>query len=815
MNSTLAAVSPSPPPSAAGRAHRVIPIQPIAHRPRESHGHEQDLLPRRYSLGVQIFAFAAFTLAFLGWLNESWLFLFDNPIWLNRYTEYAVILGFGLWRIYAEQNRYTRLRLTVLVAAVTVFWWLIPWLTPVFEPYVGYLWSTPVFPSLHVPGTITFFLVLAAVFLFGRRVICGWNCPCVGVRETVGFAFRDRTVRGKWAWRLRHTKWFFFVFYVGVMVVTQYPPNSWTVSFVGLFYLIVGLTYFGTFFVAPITGNRFYCRYLCPYGATFGLLNHAGFYSIRMDKDKCNDCRRCEQVCDMGIPVWEQGKQHGRITGIEDCMGCARCVVSCPTDALEIRDVRNLFKPYLVQNGSHLMKRMPEPVVARVERPSRPAVERAQDRNEIYLPPVFAEIQKQATRCLDCGVPGCRSGCPLGNRIPDWMHATARGEVSVAAQLAMETNPLPEICGRLCPQHRLCEGACTRTKTDGAVAIGSVEQFLGDTALENDWTPPTPIKRNDRKIAVIGAGPAGLACADFLNRAGCTVTVHDKHETIGGLLATGVPPFKLDKSALALRRASWERAGIRFRAGTEVDAAAFSILLAQYDAVFLGTGAQQPRHVKLTNQDLPGVRQALDYLAAVNRGEHAGLRGRRVLVLGSGDTAMDCARAAVRDGAAAVTVASRSHEQSLRASPHEAKAAREEGVRFVFEHLAAEITGAGRVEGVHFTTPAGVHYEPADAVILAFGFEPSPPPWLAAFGVQTDAQGRIAVDARGRTTNPKIYAGGDNAHGPALVVTALAAGRHAAESILASFSVTERLRARARCYLPYKADAPVLEAARP
>ncbi len=815
MNPTIAAVSPSPPLPAVGRAHRVIPIQPIAHQPRDSHGHEQDLLPRRYSLGVQLFAFAAFTLAFLGWLNESWLFLFDNPIWLNRYTEYAIILGFGLWRIYAEQNRYTRLRLTVLVAAVTVFWWLIPWLTPVFEPYVGYLWSPPVFPSLHVPGTITFFLVLAAVFLFGRRVICGWNCPCVGVRETVGFAFRDRTVRGKWAWRLRHTKWFFFVFYVGVMVVTQYPPNSWTVSFVGMFYLIVGLTYFGTFFIAPITGNRFYCRYLCPYGATFGLLNHAGFYSIRMDKDKCNDCRRCEQVCDMGIPVWEQGKQHGRITGIEDCMGCARCVVSCPTDALEIRDVRNLFKPGLVQNGSHLMKQKPEPAVARVERATRPAAVRVQDRQEIYLPPEFAEIQTQATRCLDCGVPGCRTGCPLGNRIPDWMRATARGEVSEATRLAQETNPLPEICGRLCPQQRLCEGACTRAKTDGAVAIGSVEQFLGDGALANGAVPAAPARRNGRRIAVVGAGPAGLACADFLNRAGCDVVVYEKEATVGGLLATGVPLFKLDKTVLEQRLDAWERAGVRFRLGIEVDKVRFASLLVEHDVVFVGTGAQQPRRVTLAGQELAGVRQALDYLATVNRREGAGLRDKRVLVLGSGDTAMDCARAAIRDGAAAVAVFSRSGEGSLRASPREAKAAREEGVRFVFEHLAAEISGRGRVEGMRFTTPTGERHEPADVVILAFGFVPSPPSWLASFSVQTDARGHIVVNERGCTTNPKIYAGGDNASGPALVVTALAAGRRAAEGILASFSAAERLRARARPYLPYKTNAPVLEAARP
>ena len=196
------------------------PAAVIHHMPRASSPSQQGSLPRRYPLWVQWLSMAAFTLAFVGWLNETWLFWFDNPIWLNRYTEYAIILGFGLWRIRSEDNPYTRKRLIVLVTAVTALWWLVPWLVPMFEPYVGYQWGQPVFPALHVPGTITFFLVLSAVFLFGRRVICGWNCPCVGIRETVGFSFRDRTVRGKWAWALRHTKWFFFVFYAGVIVVT-------------------------------------------------------------------------------------------------------------------------------------------------------------------------------------------------------------------------------------------------------------------------------------------------------------------------------------------------------------------------------------------------------------------------------------------------------------------------------------------------------------------------------------------------------------------------------------------------------------------
>jgi len=770
----------------------VIKIHPIRHEPRAAVASEQDLLPRKYHPGIQIFAFAAFTLAFLGWLNETWLFLFDNPIWLNRYTEYAVILIFGLWRIYAERNRYTRLRLTVLVAMVTVFWWLIPWLAPMFEPYVGYLWGQPIFPSIHVPGTITFFLILAAVFLFGRRVICGWNCPCVGIRETVGFAFRDRTVRGKWAWRLRHTKWFFFVFYVGVMVVTQYPPNTWTVSFVGLFYLIVGLTYFGTFFVAPITGNRFYCRYLCPYGATFGLLNHAGFYDIRLDAAKCNDCRRCEQVCDMGIPVWEQGKKFGRITGIEDCMGCGRCVVSCPTDALEIRDVRNLFRPNLVQNGSYLMKKTPAVAVPRVEPAARAPEERVRDANEIYLRPALAEIQKQAARCLDCGVPGCRNGCPLTNRIPDWMQAAARGEFVEAAEIASSTSSLPEVCGRLCPQHRLCEGSCTKTKENGAVTIGAVERYITEIAFESGWKPAAKTARNGRRVAVIGAGPAGLACADFLNRAGCAVTVFDRHAEIGGLLAQGVPPFKLERTVLETRRNLLETAGIEFRLGVEVDGAAMRRLVDEHDAVFFGTGAQVARATTLPGRDLPGVYTALAFLA-----QCPDLAGKRVAVLGAGDTAIDCARHARRLGAN-VTIYARAGAERLRASPREAGVAREEGVEFRFDHLPVAIAGEGQVRSVRFQADAATREEPCDLIVLAFGFLPDAPGWLAGFGVETDENGRIRVDARGRTTHAKIYAGGDNVNGPDLVVTAIAAGRHAAESILDSF----RLPARVVAMLP-------------
>ncbi|MEO5375763.1 MAG: 4Fe-4S binding protein [Alphaproteobacteria bacterium] len=305
---------------------------------------KQRSLPGRYALWVQGLSMAAFAWAFLGWLNETWLFWWDSPVWFNRYTEYVLILCFGLWRIAAEHNPYTRRRLVVLVACVAVLWGLIPWQFPFFEPYVGYPGRQPEFPSLHTPGTLTFFLVLAAVLLFGRRVICGWNCPCVGIRETVGFPFRHVTPRGRWAWRLRHTKWIFFTLYVGAGVVLLSPLNSWSEAYLGFFGLVVVLPYFATLFLSPLTGNRSYCRYLCPFGATFGLLNKVGFYRIDYDERTCTDCGTCLQVCDMGIPVVELGRRSGKVD-VADCMGCGRCVTECPTGSLVFRDVRDVVMP--------------------------------------------------------------------------------------------------------------------------------------------------------------------------------------------------------------------------------------------------------------------------------------------------------------------------------------------------------------------------------------------------------------------------------------------------------------------------------------
>ena len=811
----------------------------LPHLPREQSASIQNSLPSRYKLSIQIFSLAAFTLAFLGWLNESWLFWFESPIWLNRYTEYAIILGFGLWRIQAEQNPYTRRRLKVLVAVVTIFWWLIPWLWPFVEIHLGYLWVQPVFPAIHTPGTVTFFVVLALVLLFGRRVVCGWGCPCVGIRETVGFPFRHKTVRGKWAWRLRHTKWFFFTGYMMVLVATLASPTAWSVKFVGLFYLLVALTYFGTFFIAPLVGNRFYCRYFCPFGATFGVLNHLGFYDIKMDKSKCIECKRCEQVCDMGIPVQRQGKEFGQITGIEDCMGCARCVVSCPTNALEIRDVRNVFRASLRQDASHLLQQG-QPI----DQPREDAVKRenvGQDWYETEILPDIAWIKQQASRCLDCGDPGCRQGCPLQNRIPDWLKLAAKGDIISAAKISHETSPLPEICGQLCPQHDLCEKLCTRNKLEGAVHIGKIEHAINKIALESGWSfPILSHKKNNLKksstVAVIGAGPSGLACAQRLIQNGVAVTVYDQNDNIGGLLVTAIPSFKLNKRTLAHRQALFEEAGVVFRLGQRIDEGELEQIKRQNDLIYVATGAQAPNDIELPGSHLSGVHQAIDFLSSINTsdsprrlsenvafrqnkakfgekaqftdvnehfepnfnavldercvlGQPPKLSGKKVVILGGGDTAMDSARCAVRLGAKSVQVVYRKSQQQMRASLKEQHHSLNEGVQFIFNHQPLEIIGVEWVTGVSFKTQTGEKTIAADQVIYAFGFFHAPPVWLSRLGVATNQQNRISINKHGRTSNDKVFAGGDNTHGADLVVTAVAAGLRAADAMIEQLKI--------------------------
>jgi len=446
----------------------------------------------------------------------------------------------------------------------------------------------------------------------------------------------------------------------------------------------------------------------------------------------------------------------------------------------------------------------------------KPAQERIRDYREIYQPLDPGKASIQADRCLECGNPYCEWKCPVHNYIPNWLKLVEEGNITEAAELSNRTNSLPEICGRVCPQDRLCEGACTLNDGFGAVTIGAVESFITDTALKEGWRPDlSKVRSSGKRVAIIGAGPAGLGCADVLVRNGVKPVVYDRHLEIGGLLTFGIPEFKLEKSVVRQRGELLKEMGVEFVLDTEVGRdILFQQLLDEYDAVFLGMGTYSYMQGGFPGEDLPGVHSALPYLISnVNRclglekdeSEFVDMYGKRVVVLGGGDTAMDCTRTAIRQGALSVVCAYRRDEVNMPGSEREVTNAKEEGVNFMWNRQPVEVVGAEEVEGVKVvTTELGEPDEkgrrrpqpvsgseeviPADAVIVAFGFRPSPPDWLQQFEVETDESGRVKAAEkqtyRFQTANPKIFAGGDMVRGSDLVVTAVHEGREAAQGIL-------------------------------
>ena len=446
---------------------------------------------------------------------------------------------------------------------------------------------------------------------------------------------------------------------------------------------------------------------------------------------------------------------------------------------------------------------------------------------EIYKPYTQDVAANQSHRCLECGNPYCEWKCPVHNYIPNWLKLISEGQLFRAAELCHQTNTLPEVCGRVCPQDRLCEGACTLNDGFGAVTIGNAEKYINDTAFALGWRPDmSQVKWTDKKVAIIGAGPAGLGCADILVRNGVKPVVFDKNPEIGGLLTFGIPEFKMEKNVMLRRREIFEGMGIEFRLNTNIghdsdsDSTAHNIsideLLADYDAVFMGMGTYTYMKGGFTGEDLNGVYDALDFLIAnVNRcqgweknhNDYIDLEGKRVVVLGGGDTAMDCNRTAIRQGAAQVTCAYRRDEANMPGSLREVKNAREEGIEFLFNRQPIEIMGDdnGNVVGLKVITtqlgepdsrgrrspepmPNSEEILPADAVILAFGFRPSPANWFDTARIGMDGSGRVLAAEQQtykfQTSNPKIFAGGDMVRGSDLVVTAIWEGRQAAEGIL-------------------------------
>ena len=460
---------------------------------------------------------------------------------------------------------------------------------------------------------------------------------------------------------------------------------------------------------------------------------------------------------------------------------------------------------------------------ARRDGEKTPAETRKHEFREIYAQMDAAHAQEQSERCLACGNPYCEWKCPVHNYIPNWLQLVAEGRLFEAADLSHQTNSLPEVCGRVCPQDRLCEGACTLNSDGfgegggfGAVTIGHVERYISEEAFKAGWRPDmSHVVPTGKRVAVIGAGPAGLGCADVLARSGVQAVVFDRYDEIGGLLTFGIPEFKMEKSVMLRRRDVFEGMGIEFRLSTEIGKdVSMQDLLDEYDAVFMGMGAYTYMKGGFPGEDLPGVLEALPFLISNVRKcldlakadeVYHDMKDQRVVVLGGGDTAMDCNRTSLRQGAASVTCAYRRDEKNMPGSKREVGNAKEEGVKFLWNRQPVEIVGNGRVEGVKLVTtelgppdargrrtpvvvPGSEEIIPADRVIVAFGFRPNPQPWFADHSIAIDQGGRVIAKGQQhayQTANPKIFAGGDMVRGADLVVTAVWEGREAAKGILA------------------------------
>lgn len=455
--------------------------------------------------------------------------------------------------------------------------------------------------------------------------------------------------------------------------------------------------------------------------------------------------------------------------------------------------------------------------VQRKDPPKKDMEMRTEEFVEIYDPFDTEQVAEQSHRCLECGNPYCEWKCPVHNYIPNWLKLLAEGNLFEAAELSHQTNTLPEVCGRVCPQDRLCEGACTLNDGFGAVTIGNAEKYITDTALAMGWRPDlSDVVPTDKRVAIIGAGPAGLGCADILTRNGVQAVVFDRYPEIGGLLTFGIPQFKLEKQVLQRRREIFENMGIEFRLNTEVGVdIEIDTLMAEFDAVFLGMGTYTAMRGQFPGEDLPGVHKALDYLIG-NVNEKMGytqapesyinLSGKTVVVLGGGDTAMDCVRTAVRQQADRVYCVYRRDEINMPGSRREVQNAKEEGVQFLFNRQPVEVVEYfGEAIGVKVVetalgepgTDGRRRPEPidgsetvieADAIIMAFGFQPSPAEWFGDIEVKlNDWEGVIAPEDQAfkfQTSNAKVFAGGDMVRGSDLVVTAIWEGRQAAEGIL-------------------------------
>jgi len=448
--------------------------------------------------------------------------------------------------------------------------------------------------------------------------------------------------------------------------------------------------------------------------------------------------------------------------------------------------------------------------------PKRDTDNRKEDFNEIYKEFIHGKAQEQSSRCSQCGVPFCQVHCPLSNNIPDWLKLTAEGRLEEAYNLAQSTNNMPEVCGRICPQDRLCEGNCVIEQSGhGTVTIGSVEKFITDNAWANGWVKPIKIEKElNQSIGIIGSGPAGLACAEQLRKKGYKITIYDRYDRAGGLLIYGIPNFKLEKEVVERRIKLLKDGGINFKLNFEVGKdATLDELKKEHDAILIATGVYKPREIDIKGSDLGNIFPAMEFLTTSNKKglgdkvenfENGTLnaKDKNVVVIGGGDTAMDCVRTAVRQKAKTVKCLYRRDKENMPGSAREVANAEEEGVEFVWLSGPKEFIGKNKVEKVLVNKmklgdpddggrrkpiiDEGSEYEiETDIVIKSLGFDPEDLPKLFdKKDLQVSKWGTIKIDFDTMETNLKgVFAAGDIVRGASLVVWAIKDGRDVAESI--------------------------------
>ena len=451
--------------------------------------------------------------------------------------------------------------------------------------------------------------------------------------------------------------------------------------------------------------------------------------------------------------------------------------------------------------------------IERIDPTKRLVLQRLKDFSEIYEPMASNDAGAQSDRCIQCGDPFCLNKCPLHNYIPQWLKAVAEKDLQFAFNLSNEPSPFPEVMGRVCPHDRLCEGDCTLNDGHGAITIGGIETFINEEGFRQGLKPYFPGITTDKKVAIIGAGPAGLSCATYLLRSGIAVTMYERSDRAGGLLTYGIPNFKLDKKIVERRVNLLIEAGLELVLNCEVGKdIEFDTIADKHDAVFIGIGATKSKAAKIAGENASNVYPAMEYLTAIQRKNFAlsyekkfDFKDLDVVVVGGGDTAMDCVRTAKREGAKNVTCLYRRDAHNMPGSVKEYKNAIEEGVEFVFHaspkevilgdnanavgiHMAKTVLGSKDESGRQKMeeVKGGDFNVNADVIIMALGFDPVVPPFLAENGIEVNSWGGIVISDKHETTTAGIYAGGDCYRGADLVVTAAYDGREAARSIVKS-----------------------------